>query len=256
VADGRHGRPRRAAPERALITLGRTDVAGAVADLAHRAVNYDEAQAPPHVVAGWHRDRVVVQLGREAPGAPEPGGVVETACALVNSYEFSDPAILRAAYRFPGDLVGRDMLLEGRFLFLRFFLGVRIVDDHDEVGDGPNGPEHRIGWSYQTLDGHLEQGRLTYEVAKELDTGRVEFRIIAYSRWSPVPNPLVRFGFHLFGRRTQLRWYHHATARLRGLLADPPAPPEPGPDGLVRAPSGAGPGRFEGLVVRFHHPGR
>lgn len=252
--DGRTCRARRREP--ALITLGRTDVAAAVADLANRGVNYDEGQAPPHVTDGWHRDRVVVELGHEGPGEPEPGGLVATAGALVNSYEFSDPSILRAAYRYPGDLVGRDMLLEGRYLFLRFFLGVRIVDEHDELGDGPNGPERRTGWSYQTLDGHLEQGRLTYEIVKELGTGRVEFRIIAYSRWAPIPNPLVRLGFNVFGRRTQLRWYHNAMSRLHGLLTDPPQPPQPGPDGLARAPSGEGPGRFEGVVVRFHHPGR
>src|SRR3712207_7370963 len=55
--------------------------------------------------------------------------------------------------KHPGDLVGRNMLLEGRFLFLRFLLGVRIVAAHDELVDGPNGPERRIGWSYATLDG-------------------------------------------------------------------------------------------------------
>ncbi|HXV92557.1 MAG TPA: DUF1990 family protein [Pseudonocardia sp.] len=226
-----------------------------VDDLAHRRINYDEAQAPPHDVTGWNQDRVVIELGREGPGEPEPGGLVETAGALVNSYEFSDPRILRAAYRYPGDLVGRDMLLEGRFAFLRFLLGVRITAQHDEVAEGPGGPERRIGWSYQTLQGHLEQGRLTYEIAKELRTGRVEFRIIAYSRWSQIRNPIVRFGFNVFGRRTQLRWYHHAMTRLRTQLQAPPEPPHPGPDGLVRAPTGAGPGRFEGLVVRFHHPG-
>ena len=147
------------------------------------------------------------------------------------------------------------MLLEGRFLFLRFLLGVRIVAAHDELVDGPNGPERLIGWSYATLDGHLEQGKLRYEIAKEIDTGRVEFRIIAYSRWSPIANRLVRAGFNLMGRRTQLTWYHHAMTRLRRLLDDPPPTPEPDADGIVRAPSGAGPGRFEGFVVRFAHPG-
>ena len=147
------------------------------------------------------------------------------------------------------------MLLEGRFLFLRFLLGVRIVASHDELSDGPNGPERRIGWSYATLDGHLEQGLLRYEVAKEIDTGRVEFRIIAFSRWSPIANKLVWAGFNMMGRRTQLNWYHHAMTRLQRLLTDPPPTPKPDADGIVRAPSGAGPGRFEGFVVRFAHPG-
>ena len=141
-------------------------------------------------------------------------------------------------------------------MLLRFVLGVRITAEHDEVRTGPNGPERVIGWSYQTLTGHLEQGLLTYDVAKELDTGRVEFRIIAHSRRAPIANPLLHLGFRLFGRRTQLRFYHHALRRLAQQIAHPPRPPQPGPDGIVRAPSGAGPGRFERLVLRFPHPGR
>ncbi len=231
------------------------DVASAVADLRHRPVNYDEAAAPPLVTEGWHQDQWTVELGHEAPGEPEPGGLVETAGDLVNSYEFSDPRILRAAYRHPGDLVGRDMLLEGRFLVLRFLIGVRITAEIDERRDGPNGPERVVGWSYQTLRGHLEQGKLAYEIAKELDTGRVEFRIVAFSRRAPIRNPLLRLGFRFFGRWTQLRFYRHALARLDTQLKAPPRPPEPGPDGLVRAPSGTRPGHFEWLTVRFRNPG-
>jgi uncharacterized protein (UPF0548 family) len=234
----------------------RPPLADAVAALRDLPVNYEEASAPPTVVAGWHQDRCVLELGREAPGEPEPGGLLETAAALVNSYEFSDPAILRAAFRHPGDLVGRDMLLEGRFFVLRFLLGVRITAAHDEVRDGPHGPERVTGWSYQTLRGHLEQGRLAYELAKELETGRVEFRIVAYSRRAPIRNPVLRLGFGLFGRHTQLKFYRLALARLQALLQAPPEPPRPGPDGLVRAPSGVEPGRFETFTLRFAHPGR
>lgn len=196
-----------------------------------------------------------MELGYEAPGPPEPDGLVETASRLVNSYQFSDPRILRAAFH-PDALSGRDMLLEGRFLFLRFVLGVRVTTLHDDQRHGPNGPEQVVGWSYQTLQGHLEQGRLTYDIAKEVDSGRVEFRILAYSRQAPIPNPVLRLGFRLFGRGIQKRFYYHALRRLTEQLHDPPAPPRPGPDGIVRAPSGAGPGRFEGLVLRFSHPGR
>ena len=221
-----------------------------------RPVNYDETQAPPHVTAGWNQDVQEIVLGSEPPGDPVPGGLVETAGVLVNSYEFSDPRILRAAFRVDDDLLGRDLVLEGRFLLLRFLMGVRVTDRHDDVRDGPAGRERAIGWSYQTLAGHIEQGRLTYEVVKGLDTGLVRFRIVAYSRKAPIANPLVDLGFRLFGRRTQLRFYARALQRLKVLVTAPPEPPRPGPDGVVRAPSGAGPGRFEGLVVRFAHSGR
>ena len=234
----------------------RPDLGALLDDLGRRGVNYDETAAPPAVTAGWNQDRQAHELGREHPGEPEPDGLMATAGRLVNSYEFSDPSILRAAYRFPGDLIGRNMLLEGRFLFMRFFLGVRIVAAHNELAEGPNGPERQVGWSYQTLDGHIEQGRLTYEVAKELDTGRVEFRIIAYSRRAPIRNPVIQAGFRLFARRTQLRFYRNALRRLHTLLQDPPSPPAPGPDGIVRSPTGADPGRFEGWTVRIADAGQ
>ena len=134
---------------------------------------------------------------------------------------------------------------------------MRIVAAHDERVDGPNGPERLIGWSYATLDGHLEQGKLRYEIAKEIDTGRVEFRIIAYSRWAPIANRLVWAGFNLFGRRTQLTWYHHAMARLQRLLDDPPDTPEPDARRHRPGPVGRGPGPVRGArdPVRPPRPG-
>lgn len=197
----------------------------------------------------------MTELGHEAPGEPVPGGIVETAGKLVNSYQFCDPRIIRAAFRIDGDLIGRDLLLEGRFLFLRFLIGVRITERHDELRDGPAGPQRVIGWSYRTLQGHLEQGRLTYEVVKELATGRVVFRIDAYSRQAPIANPLYRLGFRLFGRATQLRFYRAALRRISGQIPVPPALPRPGPDGVVRSPAGVGPGRFDRLALRIRHPG-
>lgn len=233
-------------------------LAGPLDGLRALPVNYDESAAPPHVTSGWHHDHVTVELGREAPGPTQPGGLAETAHALVDRYEFSNPHQLRAVYRPTSDLLGRDMLLEGRFLRLRFLFGVRITEQHDEVRDGPHGPERAVGWAYQTLAGHLEQGRLTYEVVKELDTGLVTFSIIAYSRRAPVPNPLLRWGFHLFGRANQRHFYRHALRRLRALVHQPlpPARSQPDADGLQHAPSGSAPGRAESLTLTSHNPGR
>jgi uncharacterized protein (UPF0548 family) len=234
-------------------TEGDTDLAAVVDELSLRAVNYAEEQAPPHIEAGWHQDGVRIVLGREEPGEIVDGGLASSAAALVNSYEFANPAILRAVYRHPGDLVGRDMLLVGRFLILRFAMGVRITETHDEVSDG----EHRIGWAYQTLDGHLEQGKLTYEIAKDLASGTVEFRIRAYSRRAPIRNPIVALGFRLFGRRTQLSFYDHALDRLARIIHADTAPPQPRPhDGLVRAPDDRPPFGGDRVTIRLLHPGR
>jgi uncharacterized protein (UPF0548 family) len=231
------------------------DVAAVVDELRERHVNYDERLAPPYVTDGWHIDRLAVDLGREAPGEPEPGGLVARADDLVNDYEFTDPSILRATYRSPGDLVGRDILLEGRFGPLRFLLGVRITAELDELRETPDGPERVVGWTYQTLDGHLEEGRLTYEIAKNLTTGEVQFRIDAYSRQGRIRNPLFRLGFTLFGRRTQVRFYRAALTRLTDRLHRRPERPRPDEDGLVHVPTGTRPGRFEWLTLRILHPG-
>jgi uncharacterized protein (UPF0548 family) len=227
-------------------------LAALVDDLRGRSLNFAEHDAPPHVVTGWHRDGVRLVLGQEAPGKIVAGGLGERAAALVASYEFADPAILRAVYRSPSDLVGRDMLLVGRFLLMRFAMGVRVTEAHDEVRDG----EHCIGWSYQTLEGHLEQGKLTYEIAKDLASGTVEFRIRAFSRRAPIRNPLVALGFRLFGRRTQLRFYDHALQRLADLLAGPAVPPPTFDDGVVRAPGGRAPFSPDRFTIRLVHPGR
>jgi uncharacterized protein (UPF0548 family) len=187
--------------------FGSVDESTELASLRNRPVNYDPARAPEggRVRGHWHVDCGEVVIGQEAPGPPARGGAWETGCVLVRQYEFAEPRILRAAYRQDSELQGRDMLLEGRFYGLRFYLGVRVTQVTDETRDGDGGPERVWGWSYQTLQGHLEQGRLSYEVIKNLATGRVTFRVCGYSRMAPIPSPVVRLGFVLFGRWTGVR---------------------------------------------------
>ena len=163
-------------------------------------------------------------IGREAPGPPEPGGPWETACRLVGQYEFADARILRGVYRRDGDLLGRDMLLEARFYGLRFYLGVRVTGIIDEERDTGDGPERVWGWCYQTLEGHLEQGRLSYEVIKNLATGRVMFRVAGYSRPAPIPRPGHPLGI----------------PAVRPVDAAAVLPQRPGPDGRL---GGRGPAR-------------
>ncbi|MGB7794826.1 MAG: DUF1990 family protein [Pseudonocardiaceae bacterium] len=172
----------------------------------------------------------------------------------------TDPAILRAMYRYDDELLGRDMLLEGLFFGLRFYLGVRVTRVIDETRGSEAGAEWVWGWSYQTLQGHLEQGRLNYEVIKNLASGQVAFRVSGYSRRAPVRNPVIRWGFRLFGRWTQERFYRAIQRRLRDLLqaaqrGEPPPVPTVRADGVAIAPSGATPHLLERLVRGSHQPG-
>jgi uncharacterized protein (UPF0548 family) len=179
---------------------------------------------------------------------------------LVSQYEFADARILRGMYRSDAGLLGRDMLLGGRVWFLRFYLSGRVTGVIDETRDTEHGPERVWGWCYQTLQGHLEQGRLTYEVIKNLVTGQVAFRVTGYSRRSGIPNPVVRWGFRVFGRWTQQGFYRNIQRRMYRLVqaaqrGDELPAPAVRPDGIVLAPSGVRPHPGERLAVGLLHPG-
>jgi len=163
---------------------------------------------------GWKVDDYCQPLPAEAPGPPEPGGTWERAKDVMKSYEFADPAIVRATYARESPLEGRDMLLEARFLGLRFRFGVRVSQVTDGMRVEAGRPVHVWGWSYRTLQGHLEMGQMDYELWKWVDDGAVEFRIHVVSRAARIPNPIVRLGFRLFGRREQVRFARHALVRM------------------------------------------
>jgi hypothetical protein len=98
-------------------------------------------------------------------------------------------------------------------------------------------------------------------VIKDTATGRVLFRVRGYSRMAPITNPVVRWGFRLFGRWTQQRFYQGIQRRMRGLVQAaqrgvPLPSPSVRPDGLVLAPSGAAPHPLERLARSWLHPGR
>ncbi len=204
------------------------------AALAGKGFNFDPDQAEHFTVAnGWHVDDYAQPLPPEPPGPPAPGGSFEVARELMRDYAFADPAIVRAVYAEDSPLETRDMLLEGRFWGLRFHFGVRVGGLVDEELATDGRPVRRWGWNYRTLQGHLEMGQMDYEVRKWLDSGEVEFRIHAVSRPAHIPNPVIRLGFRLFGRRVQRRFARHACQRMARLTVaqaklgaaagDPPA---------------------------------
>jgi uncharacterized protein (UPF0548 family) len=205
-----------------------------VAALADKGFNFDPDQAEHFTTAnGWHVDDYIQPLPPEPAGPPAPVGSFEVARRLMADYEFADPAIVRAVYAPESPLDRRDMLLEGRCWGLRFHFGVRVggLVDEETAADGRR--LRRWGWNYRTLQGHLEMGQMDYEVGKWLDSGEVEFRIHVVSRPAHIPNPVIRLGFRLFGRRVQRRFARHACQRMARLtgagvragaaVQDPPA---------------------------------
>lgn len=187
-------------------------------DLAHREPNFDRDDGPFDAEHGWKVDDRCGPLPDERPGPPEPDGPFETACAVLRSYAMADPGIVRAAYDPDVPLLGREMALEGRFAWLRFPMAVRVTNVVDDTIRIDGHQVRRWGWSYSTLEGHLERGRMDWEVWKWVDVGDVDFRIHAFSQRGEISNPIVRLGFALFGHWTQERFYAAVLRRMALLV--------------------------------------
>jgi uncharacterized protein (UPF0548 family) len=196
-----------------------------LASLAGRPVNFpQESLEDVGPDEGWTVDDHSAALGAEPPGPPLPDGLWARACAAVGDYRFADPRLIRAVYEPGAPLMGRNMLLRGRFLGLDWHLGARVVHAGGGVLREDGRTLDRWGWGYRTLEGHLEMGQMDFWVVKARDTGEVWFRIHAVSKPAPIPNPVVRWGFRLFGRGLQLRFAREACRRMRALVDEPGAP--------------------------------
>ncbi len=231
-----HGDLSRAASRRAVRAFAR---------LQGRRLNLDPAElagagAPG---SGWTVDDHTTALPPERPGPPVPGGSWETARDLVRDYAFAPPSLIRAVHRPADALEGRNMLLEGRFLGMRFMLGVRVAAVVDGEREVRGRPARVWSWHYRTLEGHLERGQMDFEVVKWPDDGSVAFLIHAVSQRAHIRNPVVRIGFRLFGRRLQLRFAREAGARMRRLVDERlagDAPDQPAGPPTVTVPDAAG----------------
>jgi uncharacterized protein (UPF0548 family) len=191
---------------------------------------------------GWHADALSQRLPGESPGPPEPNGPWEIARRLVTDYRMADPAIVRATWDAASPLLGREMRLELRlYRLLSVHAGVRVT----RVWDEDRQDARVFGFEYATLQGHVEQGRMDYEVYKWRDDGAVEFRLHAHSRASHQGLPWVRLGFRLFGRREQVRFYLRCCERIARLTARELGLPDEPPPPAVRLETADGPDTAE-----------
>jgi uncharacterized protein (UPF0548 family) len=209
----------------------------ALAELAGRPLNVDPGElAGAGPQTGWHVDDYRQPLAPEPPGDPVRTGSFEAARRLMADYAFADPAIVRAVFDPAGALANRNMLLQVRLGPLRFFIGCRVGAITDETRTVDERTVRVWGWSYGTLAGHFERGRMDFAVWKWLDDGAVEFRIHVISRPAPLGNPLVRLGFRLVGRRQQVRFARRACERMGALVASAPSAPADEPGAAQLAP--------------------
>jgi uncharacterized protein (UPF0548 family) len=215
-----------------------------LAELRGRALNFDPSRRAEYTPEnGWHADDVRRALPPEPPGAPTPGGSWERARVIARNYDFADPSVVRGVFDREELLEQRTMLLILHFHRLRIYVGVRVGEVYDAecTLDGCRG--RVFGWTYRTLEGHVEQGEMKWEVWKFPETGAVLFRVASFSRAAPRGNLLVRIGFRLFGRREQLRFLALTADRMARLTAEqlsrsdtPPDPVASGTETTRRCP--------------------
>ena len=192
----------------------------ALADLTDRELNFEPAEiAGARPGSGWNIDDYCEPLPSEPPGEPVSGGSFAIARQLMRDYAFADPQIVRAVYDPAHELANRNMLLQVRFGPLRLLFGCRVSAVIDEARTVEGRPVRVWGWTYGTLDGHVERGQMDWEVWKWLDDGTVQFRIHVVSRRAKVRNPIVRLGFRLVGRSRQQRFARRACERMGELVA-------------------------------------
>jgi uncharacterized protein (UPF0548 family) len=197
------------------------DPTRALAELRGRDVNFDITRRADYTSEhGWRADDVRQALPRESPGDPVSGGSWETARKIARNYDFADPSIVRGVFDRDEPLERRTMLLILHFHRLRLYVGVRVGDVYDDERtlDGRRG--RVFGWNYRTLEGHVEQGQMAWEVWKFPDTGEVLFRVSSFSRPARRGNLLLRIGFALIGRREQLRFLALTAARMARLTEE------------------------------------
>jgi hypothetical protein len=202
-----------------LRVLSPIDAAATLKELRRKGLNFDPAEIELAAGSSWDTDDYHQPLAPEPPGPPVAGGSWHVARRLTESYEFVDPALVRAFYDPRDAPEDRTMLLEVDFWGLRIYAGVRSKGIVDETRNEEKGPARVWTWSYRTLEGHFEMGQIDYEVRKWLDSGEVEFRIHAVSRPANVDELVVRIGFAIFGRRKQVEFAHSACARMAELTS-------------------------------------
>lgn len=190
--------------------------------LADAKLNFDlERRAEYTEVNGWNIDNYRIELPSESVGAPVKDGSFEQAKRVLLNYEFPDPSLVQGIFVPDGPLDKRVIIIDARWLIFKFMFGVRVGVVIDEKRtDDELGEAQVWGYSYRTLEGHFETGEITFEIWKFVASGKVEFRMHAYSKTGLIRNPFYRLGFAIFGRGLQKRFAFTALDRMQKIVME------------------------------------
>ncbi|NMO18367.1 DUF1990 family protein [Pyxidicoccus fallax] len=177
--------------------------------------NFEAGDGEMTMDAGWSQVHSVGVLGHEPPGPPRPDGIFERSRKVLETFDFSDPRIVRWHFSAEEPLKGRTVLLELKSLDqkLRYLCAVRVGGTRLEHGEKCS----VYGFSFETLQGHIECGREWFLLKKDHESGEVKFHIEAAWRPGEFPNWWSRLGFTMVGRRYQRAWHRLTHVRLREL---------------------------------------
>ncbi|GGJ20896.1 DUF1990 family protein [Deinococcus roseus] len=181
--------------------------------------NFDPEKSAEYTrKTGWRVDAYEAELPFEQPGQPEEWGPFQVAKGIVQDYRFPPPGLIQGIYYPDRPLAERYMLLKAHFLWMTFFFGVKIGGVIDTLKETEAGQEQIWGYNYRTLQGHFEKGQIEFLVVKNLQTGKVFFRIQAYSRPDRIKNLIYQIGFWIFGRPLQLYFARESMKRMVQLV--------------------------------------
>lgn len=192
-----------------------SELQAALAMLAERPLSYpidsvDAARDP-----GWTVKRFHMRIGQEPPGPPLPNGAFSRIRTAVEGYRFAAPNLTEGHFNAQSPLLGRDILVVIRVLFVRLLVGLRI----GAVRNDANRTEMCFGVRLDTLAGHFMHGSEWVLVTKDLQTGVITMLIDVQWRVAQIPAWWMWPGFKLIGPSLQDRWRRLAGLRLRYLGA-------------------------------------
>jgi uncharacterized protein (UPF0548 family) len=195
------------------------------------APNFSAAPEEMTLERGWNEVYSETVVGWEPPGLPGAGGLFERGRWVLETFDFSDPRIVVWHFAPDAPLQGRAVLLELKARVLHYLCPVRVGGTRSEH----DGARTIYGFSFVTLEGHIEAGREWFLLTKDHASGEVRFRIEASWRPGRFPNWWSRVGFHLVGPRYQRAWHRLTHVRLRELTHGHPMLPPLGTEALAHS---------------------
>ena len=192
-----------------------SELEAALAMLATRPISYDIDAVDAARDPGWTITRFQMRIGQEPPGPPLPDSVYSRIRAAVEGYRFAAPSLTEGHFDPHSPLLGRDILVVIRVLFVRLLVGLCIGAVRDEATP----TETCFGVRMDTLAGHFMHGSEWVLVTKDHRTGVITMLIDVQWRAAQIPAWWMWPGFKLIGPTMQDRWRRLAGLRLRYLGA-------------------------------------